>query len=172
MEVDNATGAGDAVLVDNERGAYQATLHLVELGHRRIGLVVGETTYNSGRGRLEGYREALRESGIAFDEALIAHTSYYPADARQVARTLLREHMDMTAVFATNGPLALGVLQVLREQRIRIPQEISLVAFDDTTWMELTTPAITTVSQPAREMGNVAATMLLEPTGPEPDGAT
>jgi LacI family transcriptional regulator len=164
VEVDHMTAEGmcDVVVVDNDRGAYQATRHLIELGHRRIGLVVGEMEYTSASGRLQGYREALEEAGIQLDDSLVARTSYHPTDARETARTLLGRHPEMTAVFATNGPLALGVLEVLREGRQHIPRDISLVAFDDAPWMDVATPGITTVAQPAREIGAEAATMLLD----------
>lgn len=164
VEVDHSTSDGccDLVIVDNEHGAYLATRHLIELGHHDIGLVVGESEYLSGSGRLAGYREALHEAGLELVESLIARTSYHPADSSDVARVLIARHPEMTAVFATNGPLALGVFLVLREQRIRIPRDMSLVAFDDADWMAVAKPGITTVSQPSREIGRVAATMLLD----------
>ena len=92
VEVDRLSTDGrcDGVVVENEAGAYQATRHLLELGHQRVGLIVGETTYRTGAGRLEGYIRALADAGILFDEELVAYTSFHAADAQAVARDLLR----------------------------------------------------------------------------------
>lgn len=164
VEVDRVTtdGSCDAVLVDNERGAYQATRHLIEMGHRRIGLVVGEVSYTSGAGRLDGYRSALLEAELPVDEDIIRHTSFHPADARQIPAELLAAHPEITALFATNSVLAHGALRAIREGGRKVPRDLSLVAFDDAPWMEFAEPGITTVSQPTAELGRAAASLLLD----------
>lgn len=164
VEVDRMTAdvSCDAVVVDNERGAYQATRHLIELGHRTIGLIVGEVSYTSGAGRLDGYRAALAEAGLEVDDALIRYTSFHPADARAVAADLLAAEPEVSAIFATNNVLAQGALHAIREAGRRIPRDISLVAFDDALWMEFADPGITTVAQPTTEMGRQAASLLVD----------
>ncbi len=164
VEVDRVTTDGlcDAVVVDNERGAYQATRHLIELGHRKIGLIVGEVSYTSGAGRLEGYRAAMSEARLEVDDALISFTSFHPLDARAIARDLLTAHPEISALFATNNVLAQGAVQAIRETGRRIPRDISLVAFDDALWMEFAEPGITTVAQPTSEIGQAAASLLLD----------
>jgi LacI family transcriptional regulator len=164
IEVDRVTTDGrcDAVLVENERGAYQATRHLVELGHQRIGAIVGEVSYTTGAGRLDGYRAALQEAGLPVDDAIVRHTSFHPPDARVIAGELLEAHPEVTAVFATNNVLAQGALRAIRETGRRVPRDISLVGFDDAPWMEFAEPGITTVSQPTAELGREAASLLVD----------
>lgn len=164
VEVDRLSDDGlcDGVVVENEAGAYQATLHLLELGHRRIGLMVGETTYRTGAGRREGYARALTDAGVEFDEGLVAYTSFHAADAQTVARDLLEAHADLTALFATNTVLAQGALRATLEAGRKIPRDLSLVAFDDSDWMIFSSPTITTVAQPTQSIGREAATLLLD----------
>jgi LacI family transcriptional regulator len=164
VEVDRLSDGGlcDGVIVENEAGAYQATRHLLELGHRRIGLMVGETTYRTGAGRREGYARALTDAGVQFDEGLVAYTSFHAVDAQTVARDLLEAHADMTALFATNTVLAQGALRATLEAARKIPRDLSLVAFDDSDWMTFSSPTITTVAQPTQSIGREAATLLLD----------
>jgi len=152
----------DAVLVDNELGARAATQHLIELGHRRIGVVLGESRYSSFAGRLEGYRTALREAGLAQDQTLVVEAGLHSVNARRAVDTLLRSHPEVTAIFATNGPMAMAVLRHLRDESCRIPDDISVVAWDEAPWMEIVSPRITTVAQPTKEMGREAARLLVE----------
>lgn len=164
VEVDRRTDDGlcDAVVVENEAGAYQATRHLLEFGHQRVGVLVGETSYITGAGRLDGYRRALSDTGITFDRDLVAYTSFHPADAQVVARDLLKAHPDLTALFATNNVLAQGALHATREAGLKIPRDLSLVAFDDSDWMSFSSPTITAVAQPTVNIGREAATILLD----------
>jgi LacI family transcriptional regulator len=164
VEVDRLTDDGlcDGVVVENEAGAYQATRHLLELGHRRIGLIVGETTYTTGARRLEGYVRAHADAGLPFDRALVTYTSFHPADAQAVARNLLREHEDVTALFATNNVLAQGALRAALAAGLKVPRDLSFVAFDDSDWMAFSSPAITTVAQPTQAIGREAATLMLD----------
>jgi LacI family transcriptional regulator len=164
VEVDRVSTLGqcDVVIVENERGAYQATRHLVELGHRRIGLLVGETSYTTGGGRLAGYRAALGDAQIDIDDSLIQYTSFHPQDAREVAAELLASAPGITALFATNQILAQGAIRAIWDAGLRIPRDISLVAFDDATWMAFASPGISTVAQPAAEIGSAAVSLLVD----------
>jgi DNA-binding LacI/PurR family transcriptional regulator len=170
-------GKGGSILVDNYVGATAAMRHLLELGHEHVGFI-GEpsrTAATDGRPvdrvvaeRLAGYRDALREHGLPDDESLVVLGDYY-ADAGweslrtgyDYMRTLLRQHPAVTAVFAGSDLLAAGVLQALYERRVRVPDRVSVIGFDDTYAKHLA-PALTTVRQPMFEMGRRAATLALQ----------
>ncbi len=162
VEVDRraAPGACDAVLIENERGGYLATRHLVELGHRRIALF--GTPFTTGEGRLAGYRSALTEAGIPFDEHLVSRVTFHPSEPEIAAGWLLDANPDATAIFATNNILTGGALQALRIRGRRVPDECSLIGFDDVPWMSFVDPSVTTIAQPAREIGEEAAHLLLD----------
>jgi LacI family transcriptional regulator len=150
----------DAVVIDNERGGREATMHLVGLGHRRIALLGVETDWTSDAGRLNGYRTALRNAGVEFDERLVVRIPLHSPDTEMQIEALLDEAAP-TAIFAANNTLAEQVWHVLRRRGLRIPGDISLVGFDDVPWMEMVDPAITVVEQPTLELGRRAALLLL-----------
>jgi LacI family transcriptional regulator len=162
IEVDRRLAAVpcDAVVIDNERGGREATMHLVGLGHRRIALLGVETDWTSDAGRLNGYRTALRNAGIAFDKKLVVRIPLHSPDTEMRIEALLDEGAP-TAIFAANNTLAEQVWHVLRRRGLRIPGDISLVGFDDVPWMGMVDPAITVVEQPTLELGRRAALLLL-----------
>jgi LacI family transcriptional regulator len=162
VEVDRqlATVACDAVVLDNVRGAAEATTHLLGAGHRRVALLVAETDWTSDAGRLQGYRLAHAEAGVPLDEALILRIPFHAPDAEARIEALLDEHAP-TAFFAANNLLAEQAWRVLRERGLRLPRDVSLIGFDDVQWMEMVNPAITAVAQPTVEMGRRAAHLLL-----------
>jgi LacI family transcriptional regulator len=161
VEVDRqlADVACDAVVIDNEGGARQATAHLLDAGHRRIGLLVVETDWTSDAGRLRGYRGAYAAAGIPVDESLIVRIAVH-ADAEERIAALLDDHAP-TAIFAANNLLAEQAWNVCRRRGLDLPGEISLVGFDDVPWMAMVEPGITVVAQPTVEMGLRAAGLLL-----------
>ncbi len=150
----------DAVVTDNERGAEEATAHLLAEGHRRIGLLVVDTDWTSDLGRLQGYRAAHAEAGVAVDEQLIVRIGFHAPDAEERIDALL-DHGAPTALFAANNLLAEQAWNVLRRRGIELPGELSLVAFDDVPWMAMVEPGITVVRQPTVEIGRRAARLLL-----------
>ncbi len=164
VEVDRqlAPGECDAVLVENERGAFDATAHLLALGHRRIGLLLGELGWQTATERLAGYRAALDAAGVAFDEELVPRSSFSAFEAARVAGELLDRRPDITALFATSNVLAEGAIAELQRRGRRIPQDLSLVAFDDVPWMRLMQPSVTAVAQPTTFLGHAAADLLLD----------
>jgi LacI family transcriptional regulator len=151
----------DAVVIDHEPAAREATAHLLELGHRRVGLLVTETDWTSDAGRLHGYRVAHAEAGTPVDEGLVVRVPFHAPDADERIERLLRDGAP-TAIFAANNLLAEQTWHLLRRQGLRLPEDISLVAFDDVPWMGMVEPGITAVAQPAFEMGRRAALRLLE----------
>jgi LacI family transcriptional regulator len=162
VEVDRrlASSTCDAVVIDNERGGRAAVEHLLALGHERIGLLMAKTTWTTDAGRLQGYRAALAAAGLKADRRLIVKVGTHDADATPRIAALLQEQQP-TAIFAANNVLAEQAWRVLRERRLSIPRDISLVAFDDVPWMGMVQPTITAVAQPTFEMGRRAALLLL-----------
>lgn len=150
----------DAVVLDNERGGREATSHLLELGHRRVALLMAETDWTSDAGRLQGYVAAHDEAGVPLDERLILPVPFHAPDAAERIDALLRERAP-TGIFAANNTLAEEAWHVLRRRGIRLPDDVSLVGFDDVPWMAMVDPGITAVAQPVLQMGQRAAELLL-----------
>jgi LacI family transcriptional regulator, galactose operon repressor len=150
----------DAVVIDNERGGREATMHLIGLGHRRIALLGVDTDWTTDAGRLAGYRAALRNARIPFDRRLVASIPVHAPDTEARIEALL-DSASPTAFFAANNELAERAWHVLRRRGLRIPTDISLVGFDDVPWMVMVDPPITVVDQPTVELGRSAARLLL-----------
>jgi LacI family transcriptional regulator len=162
VEVDRclSDGSCDGVVIDNERGGREATMHLIGLGHRRIALLGVDTTWTTDAGRLKGYRTALKNAGIPFDRRLVASIPVHAPDTEARIEALL-DSASPTAFFAANNELAERAWHVLRRRGLRIPGDISLVGFDDVPWMMMVDPPITVVDQPTVELGRSAARLLL-----------
>jgi LacI family transcriptional regulator len=162
VEVDRQLAAGtcDAVVIDNERGGREATMHLVGHGHRRIALLGVETDWTSDAGRLKGYRTALKNAGIPFDKRLVVRIPLHSPDIEAKIESLI-DHGRPTGIFAANNTLAEQAWRVLRRRGLKIPDDVSLVGFDDVPWMEMVDPPITVIEQPTIELGRCAARLLL-----------
>jgi LacI family transcriptional regulator len=154
--------AVDTVLPDNAHGGYLATRHLVELGHRRIGCIMGRSDVTPSAERVDGYRRALQEAALPLDEMLIVKGNYQYEGGYHAARELLLLNHPPTAIFACNDLMAVGAMRAAQELGQRIPTDLSLVGYDDVQLTSFTTPPLTTISQPRYDIGIVAATMLLE----------
>jgi LacI family transcriptional regulator, galactose operon repressor len=152
------------VQVDNRLGARLATEHLLSLGHERIAHVAGPPDLGISEERIEGYRDAHRTAGIRLDPELISVGSFTEEGGYEAARSLLASRV-FTAVFAANDLSALGVLSALAEAGRRVPDDISVVGFDDLRLSRFTTPPLTTVHQPAGEIARHATDLLLELAG-------
>ena len=150
----------DGVVIDNELGAREATEHLIGLGHRRIALLVADTEFTTDAGRLHGYVAAHELAGLEVDERLILPLGFHAPDA-EVRIAALVGALEPTAIFAANNLLAEHAWQVLRRLGKRLPDDVSLVGFDDVPWMAMVQPGITVVAQPSLEMGRRAAQLLL-----------
>jgi LacI family transcriptional regulator len=152
----------DNVGVDNAEAAGRAVRHLLELGHRRIGVVSAPSDITSTSQRLRGYRAALRDAGVEPDESLLEHGRFAGEFAEDAAMRLLDRPDRPTAVFTTENVMTSGTLRAIRRLGLRIPEDVSLVAFDDTDWLPLIEPPITVVTQPVVELGRRAGALLLE----------
>lgn len=155
----------DVVQSENFGASYEATKYLINMGHRKIG-VISTDNFSTVKERLKGYRAAYIESGIPVDEAVIARVTTKGESSREVTRKLLNEHPDITALYILNNSLSSGVLLELKDSRIKIPDDISLLAWDDEEYNELLD--ITTVEQPIDEIGRMVVQRLFELMG-EPD---
>ena len=144
----------------NFAGGFAATEHLLSLGHRRIA-VVGGPPYRSTRARIAGCRTALQEAGVASDPVLERPGGFVPETGHEAACALLRLPEPPTAIFAGSDLQAMGVYRALYELGLRVPDDVSVVGFDDIPLAPLLTPALTTIRQPVREMGALATRMLL-----------
>ena len=164
VEVDRqfSPGSCDAVVVDNEGAARRVTSDLLALGHRRIALVIDETHWTTGRDRSAGYRSAYAHENVPFDPSLVVTAGWDVEDARREAHGLLSRAEPPTAVFAANNVLAQGVWRAAADLGKRIPEDLSLVSFDDVPWMSMVRPGITAVAQDAVAMGEAAVNQLLE----------
>jgi LacI family transcriptional regulator len=142
-------------------GGYTAIEYLISLGHRRIGIITGPLHLMTSRARLAGYREALERAGIPVDPTLICEGNYLLGDGVQQTRYLLDQPEPPTAIFAGNDAQATAVYQVLYERNIRIPDQMSVIGFDDVMYAAQMSPPLTTIHQPLVEIGKMAANMLL-----------
>jgi LacI family transcriptional regulator len=164
VAVDPHTGPSGVPTIDSDnlRGAQLATEHLLSLGHRRIGLLSGRPDLQSAQLRETGYRRALTAAGVPVDERLIRVGSYVTDIARESARELLTVSSPPTAVFAANDLSAIATVEVARSLGMRVPEDLSVVGFDNIPESALCTPPLTTVDQPIREMGHHAIVLLIE----------
>lgn len=164
IEADRQFSAGrcDAVIIDNSGVAKRMTDHLIDLGHRRIALFIDETTWTTGGERAAGYRSSLEGSGIAADPSLVISTGWDADGARKSAIDILARRDHPTAIFAANNLLAEGVWRATNDLGLRIPEDVSVVAFDDSEWMSMVSPGITAVAQDAVSLGETALSRLLE----------
>ncbi|WP_319468526.1 LacI family DNA-binding transcriptional regulator [uncultured Pseudodesulfovibrio sp.] len=149
------------VVIDDYRAAYEAVTHLAESGYRRIGHLAGQEGISLNRNRYLGYRDALRDAGLAFEEKFHIHGGYREEDGRAGAEAYLALDELPEAILAINDPVAVGAFVRFKQAGVRIPDEVALVGFSDTPAAALIEPALTTVFQPAFEMGRTAAKLLL-----------
>jgi LacI family transcriptional regulator len=148
--------------VDNALGGELATAHLLELGHRRIAHLRGPEDHIDAADRFKGYRRALRAAGVPIDPRLVVPAGFLSEDGRGAVERLLDSGRRFTAVFAANDECAYGARLGLHHRGIRVPEDVSLVGFDDLPGSRYTTPPLTTVRQPLQEMGRRAARSILD----------
>lgn len=157
-KVDTAVASVGA---SNWAGGLSATQHLIDLGHRRIATVTGPMEFLCSRDRLEGYRTALTRAGIPADARLEREGNFHFPTAVRATEELLGLAEPPTAIFAASDEEALGVYEGVRRRGLRVPDDVSVVGFDDVAVSAWTWPPMTTVRQPLREMAAIAARMLL-----------
>lgn len=154
-------GLFDAVIPDDREGTLQLTRHLLDLGHRRIGMIVGPQMMSTTRARVSGFHEAFREAGVPFEERWIGYRVYSEDWGEECTREFLAVDQPPTAILAAGNQLVLGALRTLTEYDVCVPDEISLAGIDDPGWFSVWKPGITTYALPLQEMGLLAAQLLL-----------
>jgi LacI family transcriptional regulator, galactose operon repressor len=153
--------AADAIVVDNEAGAENAVDYLIDAGHTRIGIVTGELDVSTAPQRLAGYERVLKRRGIPIRGELIKTGSFHREHAIEVTTGLIEARTAPTAIFAANNILAEATLMALEQRALRVPRDMSVVAFDDVPWMAMVQPPLTTVRQPVADMARTAAELAL-----------
>lgn len=162
IDQSDKTNKSSAVNGTNRQGAYEATQYLIKLGHRRIGFIAGLPGLVSAAERLEGYVAALADHGIPLQSELIVEGAFREHGGYNAAQALLALNEIPTAIFASNDLSAFGTIEVIREHGLKVPEDISLIGFDDIPQASLVYPKLTTVRQPLAQMGREAVTLLLE----------
>jgi len=150
------------LFIDNEEAAWKATRHLIELGHTKIAHITGIATHQDSILRQAGYRRALEEANIEVDEDLIYEGNFDGSSGVMGVESLLGQGKSFSAIFAANDSTAFGARLALYRRGIRVPEDVSIVGFDDQNEAAFYTPPLTTIRQPAQEMGVVAAEVLLK----------
>ncbi len=152
----------DAVLVDNITCAYSAVKHLTDQGYRKIGVIIPHIDKTIGKERLKGYLKALNEAGIQKDNKLIKKISSFDRDKIiDLINELLQNDSKPEAIFSTTLNTTLFALTVLKEKKIKIPDDIGFVSFDDSEWFNLSSTSITAIRQPVYKIGSIATELLI-----------
>jgi LacI family transcriptional regulator len=150
------------ILAANFQGGYEATRYLIDLGHRRIAHIMGNPSHADSRDRREGYIRALADAGIPFHPWLVVEGDFEEKSGFDAVESLMAARVPFTAVFAGNDQMAWGAGLALFRRKLRVPQDVSLVGFDDEPKAAFTWPPLTTVRQPTLEMGQAAMRALLD----------
>lgn len=150
---------------DSVGGARLAIEHLLALGHKRIACITGDQAHPDAVERLQGYRQALEQAGIAFDPGLVAAGQFNEESGRVAIEHLLDSRRRFTALFASNDQMAFGATLALYRRGLRVPDDLSLVGFDDLGSASYAIPPLTTVHQPGYELGRIAARAMLQLLG-------
>ncbi|WP_425144768.1 LacI family DNA-binding transcriptional regulator [Deinococcus sp.] len=169
VELDRETGMDGAhtVQVQNRSGASEAVRHLIVLGHRKIGAIFGQLHISTALARFQGYRDALDQAGLPYDERLIRYGNDLEASGRTAALTLLDVSPSErpTALFVSNHEMTVGAIIAIRALGLKIPGDVSLAGFDDSRLMLLHEPPISVVAQPTYELGVRACEVLVQALG-------
>lgn len=155
----------DTVEVDNFQGAFEAVEHLIKIGHKRIGLIAGRANLSTSRDRRRGYEEALSAARLPVRPELIRVGDNKQASGGALTDELLSESSPPTALFVSNNLMAVGALEAIHRRKLKVPDDVALIGFDDLPWAEALDPPLTVVRQPAYEVGRAAAEMLLKRLG-------
>lgn len=151
-----------SVSLDDEKVAYEATRHLISLGHTKIALVTGPMEEDCSRDRTQGYRRALQESGIAFDESMVIEGDWSATSGQDALLSFVGQGRVPTAVFAQNDRMAMGVLRAARDVNIKVPSQLAVIGVDDMPLSSYFDPPLTTMRQDMPRIGQEATRMLLD----------
>jgi LacI family transcriptional regulator len=152
----------DSVVIDNRAAIYDAVRYLAKKGHRKIGFIYGIENSYTGCERLKGFREAVKDLGLESHEEWIRSGYFRESESHECALEILKGKERPTAMVAANDFTTLGIMRAAKEIGLKIPEEFSIIGFDDLEWMSIYSPPITTISQPTDVIGMSAATLLLD----------
>lgn len=150
------------VVLDNRAAACAMTEHLLALGHRRIAMIKGPARSPLTRDRVAGYRDALQAAGVPFAEELLSPGNFSLQSGHSAAADLLARPNPPTAIFCENDEMAIGAIQRIKQQGLRVPEDISVAGFDDISFAAFADPPLTTIAQPAEEFGRTAVRLLID----------
>lgn len=150
------------VSIDNKAAAYTAINHLIGLGHRRIGIISCENSFLSTRQREAGYKKALEDTGLMFDSSLISYGDYSFKSGLRAANQLISHKNRPTALFVISDIMAIGAMAGIKQSRLRVPEDIAVVGFDNIRYSTMCDPMLTTISQPKYDLGCAAMSLLLK----------
>lgn len=156
------SGDFDQVGVENKHSSSKLVAHLIEHGHRRIGLITGAPGVSTTEERLAGYRAALEEAGLPFDASLVRCGESRIDPAFHAARELLKLDLRPTAIMAANNLMTIGAMRALHDARIEVPTQMALVGFDDFDWADYFNPRLTVMAQPLEDLGTRAVEFLMK----------
>lgn len=159
--LDLSAWGGVSLSLDNRRATQELVSHLLDRGHRRIGFIMGPQDHTDAHERLAGYKAALAERGIAFVPTLVVQGDFHEPSGLIGTQQLVAQHPDMTAIFSSNDQMAYGARLALHRLGLRVPEDMSLVGFDDLPGSAYTTPPLTSVRQPMAEIGDWLARFVV-----------
>lgn len=152
----------DSVLVDNEGAAEDAVNRLIASGHRKIGMISGPEQVYTSFERQKGYEKALKQAEISLEESLVVRGDYTIAGGARAMRKLLEQNTDMTAVFISNYEMMVGAVMEINDSGIKVPEQLSVIGYDNEDFARASVPKLSIVTQPTREIGETAAELMLE----------
>jgi len=151
----------DSVTVDNEAGSAAAVRHFLQLGHRRIAIIAGPQHLSNARYRLSGFGSELARNGLSLSRDLVQVGDFLPHSGYEAGARLFRLKLPPTAIFVSNLEMAAGLIEFIRENDIRVPEQVSVVSFDDAFWARYIDPPLTVIAQPIDRMARYAIDLLL-----------
>ncbi len=152
----------DSIRIDNLDGSYRATRHLIELGHREIACIRPLSMETPSGRRVEGYQRAMEEAGLSWSAVLMPQGDNRISGGEEATHKLLENGKPFSAIFSTNDAMAIGAMRALHDAGLRIPDDVSVVGFDDITLARYSEPPLTTIAQPKQEAGTLAVQRILE----------
>jgi LacI family transcriptional regulator len=150
------------VMTNNIKGAYIATEHLIKHGHKKIGIITGPLHFSTGRDRFIGYQRALEDYGIPFKKEIVLEGCFNIESGYELTKRLFEENMDVEALFISNNSMSLGAYKYIKEQGIKIPEEIAIYGYDDPEWADIVDPPLSGIKQPAYQLGIYAAKKIVD----------
>jgi LacI family transcriptional regulator len=151
----------DVIMTNNIKGAYSATEHLIRHGYEKIAIITGPTSISTGKDRLIGYKRALEDYSIAESDELVKEGSFNTESGYKKMKELMEQDYKPDAVFISNNSMTFGAYKYLKESGHTVPDQVAVIGYDDFDWAEIVEPPITTVRQPAYDLGVHAAKLIL-----------